>query len=180
MNPRREDSKRWVNLPGELNTQIRDVFTTQFSGGDEVVFRCQGRIYKKEILLQVGRHESGKLAQANFEISMDYDIKKENVLQLVLKAVDLAGALMTAYLEDEEVDFPRTWAAHQVEGKGLFYRFNTENQDLEAEANKLLGVTGDDSDALVGGDEEDDETLKLTLEKLGLSEEDLPDPSERH
>lgn len=150
MQPRLKTSKKWTAFPKEYVEQIQTVFHKNFSAqltGKKLII--EGRIYPSEILLRVGISEKGHLRQANFEVSMDYGAKEKDAIERIHNCIDAAASMMMDYFEPKsegEVEFPRTWQEYPFQGKKLFLQFTTENSDLEAQANALLG---EDTDALV-------------------------------
>lgn len=186
MTPRRPDSKKWSSLPEELLQQIQQVFAENFAEASKKgQIMAEGRIYPTELMLRVGYLEKGRLAQANFEVSLDYNRNKENVMRLILLAVDCAASMMMDYLaegesadEDQVADLPRTWMPFDVEGRTIYLQFTTENPSLEAEADRLLGEAGEKQLVHGANDEEDEEeNLKAVITMLGL-DEDLPEDSD--
>lgn len=171
MNPRLKSSKKWTSFPEEYSNQILLVFKENFAQYlDQGSLIIEGRIYQEEIMLRVGYHEKGRLAQANFEVSMNYSQEDQDAVQRIHNCVDAAASMMLEYLENEgEVDFPYVWKEVPFQGKKLFMQFNTENTSLEAEANKLLGL--DDDNLLKDIDAEDDEDA---LSRAETSEELSP------
>ena len=158
MKPRLKTSKKWTAFPKEYLAQIQEVFMkgfeTQLKGAKLVV---DGRIYTSEILLRVGFLENGRLKQANFEVSMDYDTVKKDALDRIMNAIDAAASMMQEYFEAEgDVDFPVIWQEFEFENRKLFFQFTTENSDLEAKANALLGKSNPE---LVVEEAEEDEDL---------------------
>lgn len=170
MNPRLKTSKKWTAFPKEYSDQIHGVFKENFSAylkNAEVII--EGRIYPEEIMLRVGCHEKDRLAQANFEVSMNYSQEKQDAISKIHNCVDAAASMMLEYLEnDSEVDFPYSWKEVEFQGQKLFLQFNTENSSLEAEANKLLGI---EEDALLVDEENESEDA---LARAELSEELSP------
>ncbi|KYG61169.1 hypothetical protein AZI85_09465 [Bdellovibrio bacteriovorus] len=169
MNPRLKSSKKWTAFPKEYSDQIQAVFTENFAqyldNGDLVI---EGRIYPEEILLRVGYLEKGRLAQANFEVSMNYSQDQQDAVQRIHNCVDAAASMMMEYLEnDGEVDFPYTWKEFPFQGKKLYLQFTTENSSLEAEANKLLGV--DDETLYNDAEESDEDALSRAEQSEELS-----------
>ncbi|UXR63463.1 hypothetical protein EZJ49_10285 [Bdellovibrio bacteriovorus] len=146
MNPRLKSSKKWTAFPKEYSEQILGVFKENFAqylGDAELI--VEGRIYQEEIALRVGYLEEGRLAQANFEVSMNYSQEQQDAITRIHNCVDAAASMMMEYLEnDGEVDFPYTWKEVPFQGKKIYLRFSTENSSLEAEANKLLGLNEDE------------------------------------
>lgn len=164
MKPRLNSSTKWTHFPLEFTQQIEDVFKQGFAeilkDGKLIV---EGRIYPAEITLRVGYIESGRLKQANFEISSDLPPGEDKTLETIHLCVDAAGSMMAEYVEaDGEVEFPYLWTECDFNGSRLYMQYSTENSDLEAEANRLLGIS--ENDSMVAGqidetDEESEEAL---------------------
>lgn len=180
MEPRLKSSKKWTNIPAEMLTQICEVFTENFmAAAQRGQFFAEGRIYPEELLLSVGYLEKGRLARANFEVSIEFNAKKENALKLIHAAVDCAASMMEQYdqrEDDEDVELPRQWTEYELEGKKVYLQYTTNNPELEAQADRLLGLS--DNDDLVKG-EVDEEELKARITMLGL-DEDEDDEGKRH
>ncbi|WP_373999999.1 hypothetical protein [Bdellovibrio bacteriovorus] len=169
MNPRLKSSKKWTAFPKEYSEQILGVFKENFAqylGNAELII--EGRIYQEEIALRVGYLEEGRLAQANFEVSMNYSQEQQDAITRIHNCVDAAASMMVEYLEnDGEVDFPYTWKEVPFQGKKIYLRFSTENSSLEAEANKLLGLNEDDM--LHDEEEVDEDALSRAEQSEELS-----------
>lgn len=170
MNPRLKSSKKWTTFPKEYSDQILAVFKENFAQYlTDAELILEGRIYPEEVTLRVGYLEKGRLAQANFEVSMNYTQEDQDAVKRIHNCVDAAASMMLEYLEnDGEVDFPYVWKEVPFQGKKIFLQFNTENSSLEAEANRLLGVN---DEALLQEVSEDDEDA---LTRAELSEELSP------
>lgn len=156
MNPRLKSSKKWTNFPQEYSDQIQTVFKENFAQYlDNAELVIEGRIYSEEITLRVGYRENDRLAQANFEISMNYSQEEQDAVTRIHNCVDAAASMMMEYFEKEgEVDFPYVWKEFPFQGKKLYLQFSTENSSLEAEANRLLGL--DDANMVMEEDESED------------------------
>lgn len=169
MNPRLKSSKKWTAFPKEYSDQILGVFKENFAqylGNAELII--EGRIYQEEIALRVGYLEEGRLAQANFEVSMNYSQEQQDAITRIHNCVDAAASMMMEYLEnDGEVDFPYTWKEVPFQGKKIYLRFSTENSSLEAEANKLLGLS--EEEMLHDEDEIDEDALSRAEQSEELS-----------
>ncbi|WP_295900790.1 hypothetical protein [uncultured Bdellovibrio sp.] len=170
MNPRLKSSKKWTAFPKEYSDQIQAVFKENFAQYlEEGELIIEGRIYTEEIMLRVGYLEKGRLAQANFEVSMNYSQDDADAVKRIHNCVDAAASMMMEYFEnDGEVDFPYTWKEYPFQGKKLYLQFSTENSSLEAQANKLLGV---DEESLYHDEDESDEDA---LSRAEQSEELSP------
>jgi hypothetical protein len=170
MQPRLKTSKKWTAFPKEYQEQIEKVFVDNFStqlGQDKLV--VEGRIYPEEIMLRVGVNQKGRLTQANFEVSSVYDPKKKDALERIHICVDAAASMMMEFFEtDGEAEFPRTWQEFPFQDQKVFLQYTTENTDLEAQANALLGA---DDEALVVEEETEDALSRAHID------EDLSDDS---
>lgn len=165
LKPRLSTSKKWTQFPKEFSSQIEDVFKENF--GDHLSktkLFVEGRIYQEEILLRVGFLKEGRLAQANFEASMQYSPKEQDAVERIHNCIDAVASMIMEYFENEdEADFPRYWKEFPFQGKKIFLQFTTDNTELEAQADALLGENADDlvqeesssEDALARADVED-------------------------
>lgn len=174
MNPRTKTNTKWTELPVDLKKQISTIFEQNFKEqiGPTGSVRTDGRIYANEILLSVGIHKKGELRFHNFEVSIDHKNDKEKVVQLIYLSVDAIASLMVEYFEnDEDIELPYTWMQYPFNDQNVWLQFSTVNPDLEAEANKLLGITDEEtilknaeaersSDALDATEDEFDELVK--------------------
>ena len=170
MNPRLKSSKKWTSFPKDYLNQMQVVFKENFAQylekGELVI---EGRIYPEEITLRVGFLEKGRLAQANFEVSMNYSQSDQDALERIHNCVDAAASMMMEYLEnDGEVDFPYVWKEVPFQGKKIYLQFNTENSSLEEAANKLLGI---DEETLLHEENDNEEDA---LSRAEISEELSP------
>src|SRR5690606_11832643 len=131
----------------------------------------EGRIYAEELLLRVGYLEKGRLAQANFEVSLDFNAAKQNALEQVHFAIDCAASMMEDYFQNDQslIDFPRIWQPFQISGREVFLQASSVNTRLEAEADRILGTH---DDHLVK-DADEDEVRTHVHHMLGLEGEDF-------
>lgn len=156
MKPRLKSSKKWTNFPTEYADQIKTVFIENFSEKiSNSKLSVEGRIYPEEITLRISILENGRLAAANFEISTNYNpAEEQDAVEKIHLCVDAAGAMMTEFYETEgDVDFPYSWKDVEFGKNTVYVQFSTENSDLEAEANRLLGLT---EDSMLHEDDEND------------------------
>lgn len=170
MNPRLKSSKKWTAFPKDYLNQMQAIFKENFAQYlDKGELVIEGRIYPEEITLRVGYLEKGRLAQANFEVSMNYSQTDQDALERIHNCVDAAASMMMEYLENEgEVDFPYVWKEVPFQGKKIYLQFNTENSSLEEAANKLLGI---DEETLLHEENENEEDA---LARAEISEELSP------
>ncbi len=159
MTPRLSSSKKWTNFPFEYLKQIETVFLEAFADFlPEAELKVEGRIYPSEICLRVGVLPQGRLKQANFEASLNYDSSKNDITRQIHGAVDAIASMMDDYFEDEEdVDFPIVWTPYNFDGLEIFMQFSTVNSDLEAQADAILGLK---NDSLVRGNEDLEDALE--------------------
>lgn len=165
MNPRLVSSKKWTNFPKEYLSQIEqvfsDAFAAQLTNGKLIL---DGRIYPEEIMLRVGFLENGRLQQANFEVSMNYSQENQDAVDRIYSCIDAAASMMGEYFaQNGEVDFPRKWKEYDFNGNMIFVQYTTDNTNLEAEANRLLGI---DKDSLVQEEQETEDALAKASERL--------------
>ncbi len=172
MQPRLSSSRKWTAIPKELATQIQAVFKqtfhTQIGKG---AILTEGRIYPAEILMSIGYKPESGLRQFNWEISIEYRRDKDNVMKLLNLAVDAAGSLFEQFFAAEnDHDFPRIWQEVDFENRKLFVQYTTVNTELEAEADKLLGI--EKSEDLAQGEWDDLETAESIKARLGVDDAD--------
>lgn len=181
MKPRYKISQKWTPFPVEFSEQIRLVFVQNFEKdmGKTMSLSVDGRIYQKEITLRVGLHSKGELKHFNIEASVDLPpnpAKDENkVFETISIAVDALASLVAEYFENErELEIPFTWTETTFEGKKVWIQHSTENPDLEAEANKLLGLVDDEEGVLKdAADEKSEDILDATEEEFDEFAENL-------
>jgi hypothetical protein len=156
--PRLKTSKKWTAFPKEYADQILGVYRENFAemiGERKLIL--ERRIYATEVVLRVGYLEPGRLKQANFEVSMDYSPKEKDAVERIHNCVDAAASMLLEYFDNEGVvDFPLKWESFPFQKRTLFLKYSTENTELEAEANKLLGVQ---ENSLLLEDEDTDDAL---------------------
>jgi hypothetical protein len=179
MDPRKKSNqpRKSTNLPKEFLDNVRQVFTQGFKKQlkNRPLF-VEGRIYTDEILLSVGFRESEKaLRQTNFEASIDSNGK--DVLKKLETCVDAISSMMSQFFEaDEELDLPRKWQGFPFEKETIYLQYSGRNTELEAEANKLLGLkTGDE--LLI---DESEDLLDDDLEDEPTDDDPSDDPSQRN
>lgn len=165
MIPRKKESKKWTDLPKEFSTQIKSVFEQNFKVQlDGKKLLVQGRIYPSEILLRIGINRPGELRYQNFEVSLDHSKIKQDAISQIHIAVDAIASLMVEYFENQEDhEMPFVWQEYPFEKQKIWLQYSSVNPDLEAEANRLLGV--EDEAALLKETEEQMEDLGLVHEQ---------------
>lgn len=168
LTPRYKSSQKWTEFPPELTQEISTIFKQNFEKqlGNNTKIHVSGRVYPKEILLRVGLHKKGELKYQNFEVSLDHENKQEQVIQMIYLAVDAIASLMLEYFENDEThELPYSWMEYPFNGKKVWLQFSTENPDLQAEADKLLGIH-DESLLKNAEDERSEDALDATEEEF--------------
>jgi hypothetical protein len=176
MIPRLPSSKKWTALPAELCEQVRGVFTESFSQeAKNGQFFIDGRIYSQELLVRVGYLENGRIRQANFEVSLDFDANKQNALELIHFAVDCGASLMQEFFaqEQDHEKFPALWEAFTIDKKTAYVQLSAINSALESEADRILGEEA--SSLVLGEDDEAEKEAVVTMLGLNRDDEDFPD-----
>jgi hypothetical protein len=160
-------------MPAELLTQMQSVFEEGFKsqlGKSEI--HVEGRIYPSELLLGLGFSRPNQLKQPNFELSINYDPRKDNVLKTVHLLFDAMGALFDHYFQSaDDAEFPRYWEEMEFEGRKIFCQYSTANTNIEGAADQLLGLK---SESLLQEDEGDREA-ELREIKMKILGEDEPE-----
>lgn len=183
LEPRKKDSIKWTTLPPDFSAQIKAVFEENFKEYlKNKTLKVEGRIYPSEIILRIGIQEKGRLKNENFEVSLDHSPSKQNTIPMIHLSVDAIASLMIEYFEKQteahetdseiDMDLPYLWKEIPFEKETIWFQFTTENPDLEAEADKLLGLTEEDG-LLHGSEDEDDVEAAMDLDE----ENDLLDSS---
>lgn len=180
MNPRYKISQKWTAFPPEFSEQIRSVFVQNFEKqlGKTMSLSVDGRIYQKEITLRIGLHSKGELKHFNFEASVDLPPNatgnEAKIFESIAVAVDALASLIAEYFEnDQDIELPYTWTESTFEGKKVWIQHSTENPDLEAEANKLLGLADDEGVLKNADDEKSEDVLDATEEEFDEFAENL-------
>ncbi len=143
MDPRLKSSVKWSPFPKELCAQTQKVLKKRFQEEydlEKSQFVVEGRIYREEILGRYGLRVNDQLKQHNFEISFEFDSKKQKVLELIHKSMDLVEHLWTELLEEnlDDSDLSKQWQTINFDRRKYFHRYSTVNTALEEEADRLL------------------------------------------
>ncbi len=143
MEPRLKTSTQWSPFPEELcqltSQSLKERFAEEYDL-DKAEFVVEGRIYEKEIVGLYGVRFKDEIKQYNFEVSLEYDSEKEKALDLIQNSMDVVEHLLTELFEEdfEDYELSKTWQTMPYEKKMYFYKYSTNNTDLEAQADKLL------------------------------------------
>lgn len=167
MDPRLLNSKKWTSLPEELLQQTAEIFTETFKNhlkGRSI--HTEGRIYSSELLFRVGLQPKATLRQINFEASIDYNKRKQNLMDVFNILIDTTGSMMEQYLTEDVTDFPKEWTEFDVSPLKVYLKQSFVNTHLEEQANALLG----EEKSLVQG-EDDDEEIAALQKQIGADED---------
>lgn len=163
LNPRNTKLPKWTAFPKELTDQIRHVFEQNFEKqlGSHTKVHVLGKIFSKELCLRVGLHKKGDLKHQNFEVSVDHNGDHDVVVKKIHICVDaIAGLVQDFYDNEEDHELPYVWTEHPFQttdedgtktSQKIYVQFSRENPDLEAEADRLLGL--DQERSLVNEDD---------------------------
>lgn len=145
MHPRLPSSVKWTALPKELVDQVRQIFKEAFTEKlSQAKLIVEGRIYPEELLLRVGYLRTNTIRQANFEVSIAFNPKKQNALKEIHFAIDIAASMMDEYFNQDSInEFPLHWQKFEAQGKEAYIQVSTMNTELEAQADALLGELDD-------------------------------------
>ena len=161
MVPRKEESKskKYSSLPGDFNELIKQSLNdsevaTLWKGK---TLNVSGRIYPEELILKVGLNAEGEIRFQNFSASLDFDGESKNLIEKTQIAMEAISSMMEQFLSStEEMDMPEDWHSYKFDKEEIYMMFSTENDDLEAKANALLG------------EDFSDETTEVDNDYLGL------------
>jgi len=144
MHPRLPSSKKSTEFPPDYVHLIKDLINKNFKRlSREYSIHVAGRIYKEEIITQIGFRTKGGIKQVNFEASIEYSLKPNNIMDQIYLSIDALGAMIQQYFEaDGDIEMPKEWYEFDFENKKIFLRMTSENTDLEARANELLQKGG--------------------------------------
>ncbi|MFN3697304.1 MAG: hypothetical protein ACK4VO_07675 [Pseudobdellovibrio sp.] len=174
MKPRYKISQKWTAFPAEFSAQIKDLFTHNFAKylENSIKVFVDGRIFTKEIALRVGLHTQGELKRFNFEASVDLpenqtESNEKLIFDKISLMVDAIGTLMTEYFENEQdIELPYVWAEVDFSGKKVWIQHSTENPDLEAQADALLGLDTESKVIHNADDEKSEDVLDTTEDEF--------------
>lgn len=174
------------DLTAQIGNSFKLQFKKESKQG---TFKAEGRIFPTEILLRVGYLEKGRLKQSNLEISVDFNAKDDVVskIHLCVDALgsvffDYFDAMNAANANSDEnsdetstdealvenlldstvtpgLDLPAAWKAFPFLNETVYIQYSTVNSELEAEADRLLGLK---AESLLQEMTDDDDDLEKT------------------
>jgi len=143
--PRLPSSKKKQDFPLDYIKMIRDVISKNFkkTKGKKVI--VEGAIYNEEVCLRIGFIDPGAIKQVNFEASVDYSVKKKNIMEQIYLALDALGSLIEQYFHaDGDIEVPKSWHEFKLDDKFVHLQVSSINNELESKAAKLLKLKVDD------------------------------------
>lgn len=146
MEPRLKSSTKKADFPIDYIKLIKEVIAKNFRQASKTHdVNVVGHIYTEEIVLRIGFTEKGSIKPINFEASVDYSMKKKNIIEQIYVAVDALGSMIDQYFKaDGDIELPKKWHEFKMEGNSVYLQTSTENPDLEAAADKLLNPDDDE------------------------------------
>lgn len=159
-----------TSVPQDFLSQVREALQEAF--GDRLKDRklyLEGRIFPTEIILSVGLKPDPKgLRQINFEASADYTVK--NLMEQMGLCADAISSMLEQYLDaDGDIEFPLIWTKFEINKKAVYLQTSGRNTELEAAADRILGV--DPNKQLYTPDGEDRDVTEELEQLLKKSEE---------
>jgi hypothetical protein len=144
MRPRLPTSKKSTEFPPDYVKMIKDLINKNFKAlSKEYTVHAAGWIYKEEIVTQIGFRTKGGIAQTNFESSIEYSLKPNNIMDQIYASIDALGAMIQQYYEAQgDIEMPKDWYEFDFENKKIYLRMTSENTELEAQANEILQKGG--------------------------------------
>jgi len=145
LTPRLPSSIKWVHIPSELKAQITAVFESAFKSKlKEVKWYVEGFIYPSETILRVGFGKKNQLKHHHYLLSWDTNQDSQLTAQ-VYQAIDYLDQIISEHITGVQTDLPRHWkpVKTQIKTNGCYFKYSTENLELEEMANQLLGEPKD-------------------------------------
>lgn len=144
MEPRLPSSRKSTDFPPDYIKLIKDVVEKNFKKVAKThTIHPNGKIYTEEIITQIGFREKGSIRQFNFEASIGYSTKPNNIMDQIYTCIDALASMIEQYFEAEgDIEMPREWYKFDFEGKEIYLKMTGENPDLEKEADELIRKGG--------------------------------------
>lgn len=149
LKPRKDSSveKRSSSLPPEMLKMITEVISEELLTSDSPYkVKSYGVIYPEEFTVTVSLTDKSGIRPLNFAASIDFSEEKakENqqyMIDLLDITVDAIGSFIEQFLSAEgDLEVPLDWHEFELEKNKVYLRFHTKNEELEAQANALLGL----------------------------------------
>lgn len=158
MKPRKDESlaKKYQPLPKDFcelaEATFKEAFESQLAGRK---LDISGRLYPGEIVVRLSLGSKKDLKNHNFSVSVDHTQENSNALEQMHLGIDILASFLEDFLQaqadKEELDLPMDWHVYEVEGQQIYLIYDTVNDNLEAQANELLGIS--ENEELLDDDE---------------------------
>lgn len=144
MTVRKEESKtkKYSVFPADFSMLIKECISDLAEANlwKDKELAISGRIYPEELILKFSLKEPGLIRCENFSASLDFDGEAKNLVEKAQIAMEAISSMMEQYYSStEEMDLPEDWHSYEFDKEEVFLMYSTENDDLEAQANALLG-----------------------------------------
>lgn len=141
---RKEESKgkKYSALPADFSNLMKECILSldEAQLWSDKDLKISGRIYPEELILKFSLKKPGLIRCENFSASLDFDGEAKNLVEKAQTAMEALSSMMEQYYAStEELDLPEDWHSYKFEKEEVFLMYSTENDDLEAQANALLG-----------------------------------------
>ena len=141
---RKEESKtkKYSGLPADFSNLMKECIQSleEAKLWSEKNLEVSGRIYPEELIVKFSLKEPGMIRCENFSASLDFDGEAKNLVEKAQVAMEALSSMMEQYYAStEEMDLPEDWHSYKFDKEEIFLMYSTENDDLEAQANALLG-----------------------------------------
>tara|TARA_B100001248_G_scaffold262141_1_gene256308 strand:- start:1534 stop:2031 length:498 start_codon:yes stop_codon:yes gene_type:complete len=108
--------------------------------------KISGRIYPEEIVVRLSIFEGDSIRPENISVSLDHDMEKENAMEQIHLGIDVIASALQESMGEEDMEKPLDWHAFEVEGQDVFIMFDRIHDDLEKQADELLGDSEENID----------------------------------
>lgn len=142
------ENKKFSSTPEDLNNLIKETLidSTEITlQSDDQSMNVRGRIYPDEILLKVSFNEKGAIRCHNFSASMDHSVDDSDIIDRMQNLMEALSSMMEEYFSaEEELDMPLDWHQYELENRKVFLMYSTENDEIDRQAEALLGDETED------------------------------------
>lgn len=137
------EKKKYSSTPEDLNNLIKETLVESSDAALETETQkvnVRGRIYPEEIILKVSINEGGALRCHNFSGSMDHDVDAGDIIDRMQNLMEALSSMISEYFDAEgDIDMPLDWHEYDFENRKLHLMYSTENDEIERQAEALLG-----------------------------------------
>lgn len=151
---RRDDSekKKYSRLPEDftqlLKKSVEENIEVLGKMSPSPSLNIRGRVYPNEVILELELSETDRILRHNFRGSMDYNSEEQDTLDRLDDLANALASMMEQFLEFEInkedelelMDLPLDYKEFPYDGRKVYLMYHTENTDLDAQADALLGA----------------------------------------